>query len=59
MKPDYKKKLKKAISLNIELVEIMDEYLERDLGNFNRSKYIEKLITEDLKKREIKIKKEF
>ena len=59
MKSDYKKKLKKAISLNIELVEIMDEYLEKDLGNFNRSKYIEKLISEDLEKREIKIKKEF
>jgi hypothetical protein len=36
----------------------MDEYL-KDIGNDNRSKYIEKLITEDLIKRGKEIKKEF
>jgi hypothetical protein len=36
----------------------MDEHLE-NIGNMNRSKYIEKLITEDLIKRGKEIKKEF
>ena len=36
----------------------MDEYLT-DINNPNRSKYIEKLITEDLEKRGKEIKKEF
>jgi len=36
----------------------MDEYL-KDIGNDNRSKYIEKLISEDLIKRGKEIKKEF
>lgn len=56
-----KKKIYKSqtnISVNINLVEMMDEYL-KDIGNDNRSKYIEKLITEDLIKRGKEIKKEF
>lgn len=55
-----KKKYKSQtnISVNIDLVSLMDEYL-KDIGNDNRSKYIEKLITEDLIKRGKKIKKEF
>jgi metal-responsive CopG/Arc/MetJ family transcriptional regulator len=56
-----KKKVYKSqtnISVNIDLVEMMDEYL-KDIGNDNRSKYIEKLITEDLIKRGKEIKKEF
>ena len=55
-----KKKYKSQtnISVNIDLVSLMDEYL-KDIGNDNRSKYIEKLITEDLSKRGKKIKKEF
>ena len=36
---------------------MMGEYLE-SIGNLNRSKYIEKLITEDLIKRGKEIKKE-
>lgn len=36
----------------MDLIEIMDEYL-KDIGNDNRSKYIEKLIADDLEKREL------
>mgnify|MGYP003524545957 FL=1 len=36
----------------------MDEYLE-EIGNSNRSRYVEKLIEEDLEKRGIKINKKF
>jgi metal-responsive CopG/Arc/MetJ family transcriptional regulator len=56
-----KKKIYKSqtnISINIDLIEMMDEYL-KDTGNDNRSRYIEKLITEDLIKRGKEIKKEF
>ena len=51
-------KSQKNISVNIDLIEIMDEYL-KDIGNDNRSKYIEKLIADDLEKRGKEIKKEF
>jgi len=51
-------KSQKNISVNIDLIEIMDEYL-KDMGNDNRSKYIEKLIADDLEKRGKEIKKEF
>ena len=51
-------KSQKNISINIDLIEIMDEYL-KDIGNDNRSKYIEKLIADDLEKRGKEIKKEF
>lgn len=52
----YKKQT--ALSIDINLIELMDEYL-KDIGYENRSKYIEKLITEDLEKRGKKIDKEF
>lgn len=51
-------KVKTGITVNTDLLKIMDEYLE-NIGNMNRSKYIEKLITEDLIKRGKEIKKEF
>lgn len=51
-------KVKTGITVNTDLIEMMDEYLE-SIGNLNRSKYIEKLITEDLIKRGKEIKKEF
>ena len=35
------------ISVNIDLISLMDEYL-KDIGNDNRSKYIEKLITQKM-----------
>jgi len=55
---DINKKKKTGITVNIELIDIMDEYL-KEIGNFNRSRYVEKLIEEDLKKRGIKIDKKF
>ena len=56
--PDDKKKIKTGFTIDNDLLKIMDEYLD-NLGISNRSKYIEKLITEDLEKRGKKIKKEF
>ena len=58
MKKGKPQKVKTGITVNTDLVEMMDEYLE-SIGNLNRSKYIEKLITEDLIKRGKEIKKEF
>lgn len=51
-------KIKTGITVNTHLVELMDEYLS-DIGNLNRSKYIEKLIKEDLVKRGKKIDENF
>jgi metal-responsive CopG/Arc/MetJ family transcriptional regulator len=51
-------KIKTGITVNVDLIELMDEYL-KDINNSNRSKYVEKLITEDLEKRGKKINKEF
>lgn len=56
--PDTEKKVKTGITINIDLNEMMEEYLE-ELGNINRSKYIEHLISEDLQKRGKLFKKEF
>lgn len=46
---DDKKKPKIGISLNKDLLDILNDYIE-DI-NVNRSKYIEKLIEEDMKNR--------
>ena len=51
-------KTKTGVTINTDLLNLMDEYLT-DINNLNRSKYIEKLITEDLIKRGKKIEKEF
>jgi metal-responsive CopG/Arc/MetJ family transcriptional regulator len=53
-----KKKIKTGVTINREVVELMDELLE-DIGNTNRSRYIEKLIREDLEKRGKNIEKNF
>lgn len=45
-------------SVNSEIVEIMDEMLD-EIGNTNRSRYIEKLIREDLEKRGKNIERDF
>jgi metal-responsive CopG/Arc/MetJ family transcriptional regulator len=55
---DINKKKKTGITVNIDLIDIMDEYLE-EIGNSNRSIYVEKLIEEDLEKRGITINKKF
>lgn len=56
--PNDKKKLKTGFTLNSDIVELMDELLE-DIGNTNRSRYIEKLIREDLEKRGKKVERDF
>jgi metal-responsive CopG/Arc/MetJ family transcriptional regulator len=53
-----KKKIKTGVTINSEVVELMDELLE-DIGNTNRSRYIEKLIREDLEKRGKNIERDF
>ena len=53
-----KKKVKTGITINVEIFEMMDEMLD-DIGNTNRSRYIEKLIREDLEKRGKNIERDF
>lgn len=55
---DEKKKVKTGVTINSEVVELMDELLI-DIGNTNRSRYIEKLIREDLEKRGKNIERDF
>ena len=55
---EEKKKIKTGVTINSEVVEMMDGMLE-DMGNTNRSRYIEKLIREDLKKRGKNIERDF
>lgn len=55
---EEKKKIKTGVTINSEIIEMMDEILE-DIGNTNRSKYIEKLIREDLEKRGKNIVRDF
>lgn len=49
-----KSKVNTGFTLNNDIIEIMDELLN-DIGNTNRSRYIEKLIREDFDKRGIKV----
>lgn len=57
-KSEEKKKRKISFSVNEKLLSKLDEHLENeDLGK--RSKYIEKLIREDMKKRGKDVTKEF
>jgi len=53
-----KKKIKTGVTINSDVVNLMDELLE-DIGNTNRSRYIEKLIREDLEKRGKDVSKDF
>jgi metal-responsive CopG/Arc/MetJ family transcriptional regulator len=53
-----KKKVKTGVTINSDVVEIMDELID-DIGNTNRSRYIEKLIREDLEKRGKNIERDF
>lgn len=55
---DDKKKIKTGVTINSDVVELMDELLN-DIGNTNRSRYIEKLIREDLEKRGKNIERDF
>ena len=56
MKEQNKNKVNTGFTLNNDIVKLMDELLD-DIGNTNRSRYIEKLIREDFEKRGIKIEK--
>jgi len=58
MAKDKVYKIKTGITLNSDLIELMDEYLN-DINNLNRSKYVEKLVKEDLEKRGKKIDENF
>jgi len=49
-----KSKVNTGFTLNNDIIELMDELLN-DIGNTNRSRYIEKLIREDFEKRGIKV----
>jgi len=49
-KPEEKKKKKFSVTINEKLINIFDEYLD-EIEVCKRSKYIEKLIREDMKKR--------
>lgn len=53
-----KKKIKTGVTINSDVVDLMDELLG-DIGNTNRSRYIEKLIREDLEKRGKDVSKDF
>jgi metal-responsive CopG/Arc/MetJ family transcriptional regulator len=53
-----KKKVKTGVTINSDVVEMMDELID-DIGNTNRSRYIEKLIREDLEKRGKNIERDF
>lgn len=55
---EEKKKIKTGVTINSEVVELMDELLI-NIGNTNRSRYIEKLIREDLQKRGKNIERDF
>ena len=57
-KPIEKLKSKFSFCLDERLLKIMDEYLEKE-GINNRSKYLEKLVREDMEKRGKDISKDF
>lgn len=56
--PDNEKKAAASVSLNNDIIELMDEFID-DIGNTNRSRYIEKLVREDLERRGFKIEKKY
>lgn len=49
-KPEEKKKKKFSVTINEKLIDIFDDYLD-EIEISKRSKYIEKLIRDDMKKR--------
>lgn len=56
--PETEKKIASHVTLNSDIIELMDELID-DIGNTNRSRYIEKLVREDIERRGIKIEKKF
>jgi metal-responsive CopG/Arc/MetJ family transcriptional regulator len=58
IKPEEKKKEKLSLTIDKRLVEKMDQYLTDEQIN-NRSKYIEKLVREDMEKKGKNIDRNF
>jgi len=58
IKSDDKKKIDLGVTVDIELVQLLKEYLTEN-NIFNRSKYIENLIREDFQKKGKNIEREF
>ena len=58
LKPEKKKKNKISLTLDKRILSKMDVYLENEKIN-NRSKYIEKLVREDMEKRGKDVNREF
>ena len=58
IKPEEKKKEKLSLTIDKKLVEKMDQYLTDEQIN-NRSKYIEKLVREDMEKKGKNIDRNF
>jgi metal-responsive CopG/Arc/MetJ family transcriptional regulator len=56
--PDNKKKIDVSVTIDTELFDIMNEYLEEN-NISNRSKYVENLIREDFERKGKKIEREF
>ena len=56
--PDDKKKSKTAITVDENLLDLFDEYLKEN-NIPNKSKYIENLIREDMKKRGKNVERDF
>ena len=53
--PEEKKKVKTGITIDSEILDMFTE----QLGEKNKSKYIENLIRQDLKKRGFNVEKDF
>lgn len=58
IKSDDKKKVDLGVTVDIELVQLLKEYLIEN-NIFNRSKYIENLIREDFQRKGKNIEREF
>lgn len=58
VKPANKKKVDLGVTVDIELLQLLEEYLNEN-NISNRSKYIENLIREDFQKKGKNIEREF
>lgn len=58
VKPADKKKVDLGVTVDIELLQLLEEYLNEN-NISNRSKYIENLIREDFQRKGKNIEKEF
>ena len=56
--PDDRKKAKMTVTVDNNLIKLMDKYLDEN-NIKNISKYVESLVRKDLEQKGIEIKKEF